>query len=169
MHAPLKIVLFFLVLLLSACSYQLQGTYSIPAALKTAYVEGATLPLREHLLKAVRPADGRFAFSPGQAALIIRVIKEHEDSRPLSLNEQGRINERELSYRLDYELSGPDNVLLLPRQYLEIRREFFFSQQDIIATENEEKVIRDEMYQQAATMLISRTRVILEAAPPNAN
>jgi len=152
--------------LLTACGYHLQGAYHIPPELKSAYLEGGALPLREQLLKTVRPINGRFALAPEQSKLIIRVINEKADSRVLSLNVQGRSNERELLYQLDYELARPDNTVLLERQVLQIKREFFFNQQDIIARENEEKVIRGEMYQQAAASIVSRVRVVLEADQP---
>jgi len=152
--------------LLTACGYQLKGAYPVPHELKSAYLEGGTLLLREQLLKTVRPIDGRFAPTPEQSKLIIRIGNEKTDSRVLSLNVQGRSNERELRYQLDFELARPDHSLLLERQALEIKREFFFNQQDIIARINEEKVIRSEMYQQAAANIVSRVRVALEADQP---
>lgn len=166
MSVSRKILFLLPMLLLSACGYHLQGAYHVPNELKTAYLEGGTLPLREQLLKTVHPTDGHFAFDPTQSKLIIRILNENNDSRVLSLNEQGRTNERELLYQLDYELAHPDNSLLLERQSLEIKREFFFNQQDIIAKDNEEKVIRNEMYQQAAASIINRARVVLEADRP---
>jgi len=161
-----RILLVLSMVLLTACSYHLKGAYKIPIELKSAYLEGGRLPLREQLLKIVRPLDRRFASTPEQSKLIIRIINEQADSRVLSLNIQGRANERELSYQLDYELAHPDNTLMLARQSLEIKREFFFNQQDIIASENEERVIRDEMYQQAAASIVNRVRVVLEADQP---
>jgi LPS-assembly lipoprotein len=83
----------------------------------------------------------------------------------LSLSARGRANDFELDYRLEYELVNKANAVLLPRQSLEVRREYFNDQQEIIAKDNEEIVIRDEMYQQAVSTIINRARTVLDASP----
>jgi LPS-assembly lipoprotein len=49
------------------------------------------------------------------------------------------------------------------RQPVEIRREYYNDQQFVIAKDNEEAVIQNEMYQQAVQTIVNRARVVLEA------
>jgi LPS-assembly lipoprotein len=53
--------------------------------------------------------------------------------------------------------------VLASRQPVEIRRDYFNDQQDVMAKEGEEAVIRNEMYQQAVRAIVDRARVVLEA------
>lgn len=148
---------------LSACGYHLRGAVAMPEGLKNVYLEGASMPLREQFKLAVRPSFGQLVASPDKAGIIIRIFGENASDRVLSLNERGRSNELELYYRLEYELARPDNTLLVARQPLQIKREYFNNQQDILAKDNEQIVIRNEMYQQAVQVIVDRARIIMEA------
>ena len=66
-------------------------------------------------------------------------------------------------YRLDYEFANANDALLMARQSVEVRREYYNDQQFMIAKDNEEAVIRNEMYQQAVQTIVNRARVVLEA------
>ncbi|MDD5276552.1 MAG: LPS assembly lipoprotein LptE [Methylovulum sp.] len=158
-----KLVVVIIAVWLSACGYHLRGAMDMPEALKSVYLEGASIPLREQFKRAMRPASGKLASSPENAGIVIRVFGENSGQRVLSLNERGRSNELELYYRFDYELATADNTPLITRQPIEIKREYFNNQQDILAKGNEEIVIRNEMYQQAVRAIVDRSRVVLDA------
>jgi LPS-assembly lipoprotein len=158
-----KSVMLLVILLLSACGYHLRGALNLPEGLKTVYLQGGSAQLQGYLKRALKASSAQLASSPEQAGFIINIVQEDFSRRVLSLSSRGRSNELELYYRLEYELAKPGNVLLMARQPLEIRREYFNNQQDIIAKDNEEAVIRSEMYQQAVRTIITRAQIILEA------
>jgi len=160
-----KLLIVVISLWLSACGYHLRGAVDFPEGLKNAYLEGASMQLREQFRKALRSSSGHLVNAPDSAGLIIRIFSEQASQRVLSLSARGRSNELELYYRFEYELFGADNALLAARQPLEIKREYFNNQQDIIGKANEETVIRNEMYQQAVRTIIDRARVVLAANP----
>ena len=152
---------------LSACGYHFHDAYDIPVALKTPFIEGASAPLREEFKRIIRPNSGQFASNSEQSSIIIKIYSEKYSSRALSLNNRGRSNDLELSLIIDFELKTNLNNSLIERQSLEIKREFFNNQTDIVAKDNEQSVIRNEMYQQAVRNIITRARIILEAKPTN--
>ena len=51
--------------------------------------------------------------------------------------------------------------MLLPRQPLEIRRDYYNDQQAILARDNEENVLRAEMTQQVIRTLLNQVRFTL--------
>jgi len=160
-----KLLIVAFSLWLGACGYHLRGAVDLPEGLKSAYLDGASMPLREQFRKALRSSSGQLAGTPSDAGVIIRIFGEQLSQRVLSLSARGRSNELELYYRLEYELLGTDNTVLMARQPVEIKREYFNNQQAIIAKDNEETVIRNEMYQQAVRAIIDRARVGLAANP----
>ena len=66
---------------------------------------------------------------------------------------------------LTYELVDAKGNVLSARQPIEIKREYYNNQLAVIAKDNEETVIRNEMYQQAVRTMVNRARVALEASP----
>ena len=157
-----KSIIFTLALLLSACGYHLRGALNLPAGLKDVYLQGASPELNQQFSKTMKISSIAVASSPEKAGMIVRIFNEDSQRRVLSLNAGGAANDFELDYGFDYEITDSKNTVIIPRQPLSIKREYFNNQQAIIAKDNEEMVIRNEMYQQAVRSVISRAQVALE-------
>jgi LPS-assembly lipoprotein len=150
-------------LLLTACGYHLRGSVDLPAGLKNIYLDGGSAQMREQFRRALQSSSGKLVSSP-KGAVVVKILDEDSQRRALSLSSSGKSNELELGLRLDFELFGAGNELLLERQPIELRRSYYYDQQAIIAKDSEEAVIRAEMYQQAVLAIISRARVALAAS-----
>ena len=160
-----KSVILGMALLLSACGYHLRGALELPAGLKNVYLEGGSGQLQELFNSAMKTSSVGIASSPETAGIIVRIFNEDNQRRVLSLSSTGTANDFELEYRFDYELVDSKNKVLMPRQSVEIKREYYNDQVAVIAKGNEETVIRNEMYQQAVRSIVNRARVALAASP----
>jgi len=160
-----KSVILTLALSLSACGYHLRGALQLPANLKNVYLEGGSEELRGQFKRAMEISSVPLAKSPETAGMIVKIFEEDSQRRVLSLNSGGTANDFELGYRFDYEIVDSKNKVLSPRQPVEIKREYYNDQLAIIAKDNEELVIRNEMYQQAVRTIVNRARVALETSP----
>lgn len=147
-------------LALPACGYHLRGAVDLPDELKHIYIEGAGAYLHQELKQSLRSADGDLVESPDLAGMIIRVVRDDMRRRVLALDNQGKAIEYELNYTVSFLLLDPKGRILLDRQDIEIDRDFFNSQQDILAKNNEELVIREEIYRQAVRSMFSRARAV---------
>jgi len=150
-------------LLLSACGYHLRGAFQLPDNMKSIYIEGGSGALLEQFRQVMKGSSAQLASSRKEAGIVIKVFNEEFNRRVLSLSTRGKSNEFELVYRLDYEFVNARDAQLMQRQPVEVRREYFNDQQFMIAKDNEEAVIRNEMYQQAVQSIINRARIVLEA------
>ncbi|MEI6269577.1 MAG: LPS assembly lipoprotein LptE [Methylococcaceae bacterium] len=160
-----KSVILGVALLLSACGYHLRGALELPAGMKNVYLEGGSGPLQEQFNSAMKTSSVGIASSPETAGMIVRIFNEDNQRRVLSLSSTGTANDFELNYRFDYELIDSKNKVLMPRQSIDIKREYYNDQVAVIAKGNEETVIRNEMYQQAVRSIINRARVAMAASP----
>ncbi len=151
-------------LALPACGYHLRGAYELPKELKAIYLQGASSELQEQFNTTLQSSSGQLLSSQEKAGIVIRFFDEKLTRRVMSLSARGRANEFELDYRLEYEFANAGNTVLMPRQPIEVKREYYNDQLDVIAKDNEEKVIRNEMYQQAVRAIINRARLVLEAS-----
>lgn len=159
-----KAVIVVVALLLSACGYHLRGAYALPSTMKSIYLEGGSGPLREQFKQVMTSSSGQLTSTRQGAGLVVRILNEESNRRTVSLSSRGKSNEFELYYYLEYELANAGNALLMERQPIEIRREYYNDQQAVMAKESEEAVIRDEMYQQVVRTIVNRARVVLEAS-----
>jgi len=150
-------------LLLSACGYHLRGEMDLPSEMKTIYLEGASAPLQEQFRKALASSQVQLVSSRAAAGTIITVSNEENLKRALSLGSSGYANQFGLEYRLNYEVTDKNNKPLVTSQPVDIKREYFNNQQLILGKDNEETVIRNEMYQQAVRTIINQVRAGLKA------
>lgn len=159
-----KAVILVMALLLNACGYHLRGAFQLPENMKNVYVEGGSGTLLEQFKQVMKTSSAKLSDSRKGAGIVIKIANEDFKRRVLSLSSRGKSNEFELEYRLDYEFANAKDALLMERQSIEIRREYYNDQQFVIAKDNEESVIRNEMYQQAVHTIVNRARVVLEAS-----
>ena len=144
------------VLLLTACGYHLRGEMDLPSEMKTIYLEGASAPLQEQFRRALASSQVQLVTSRAAAATIITVSNEENLKRALSLGSSGYANQFGLEYRFTYEVTDKNNKPLVTSQPVDIKREYFNNQQLILGKDNEETVIRNEMYQQAVRTIINQ-------------
>lgn len=152
----------FLTLTLSACGFHPRGSYALPLEMKAVYLEGGSPVLREQISTQLRNSKSSLATTRESAGIVIKLFNEQFTRRSVSLSERGKTNEFELLYRLEYEVATPKDAILLPRQPLEIRRDYYNDQQAILARDNEENVLREEMSQHVVRTLLNQARFALE-------
>jgi LPS-assembly lipoprotein len=158
-----KKIILCVFLFLSACGYHLRGDIDLPKGMENIYMASASSTLQQEMKKALKSSQGKLVSTEAEAGLIIKFASEEMTSQVTSLNTAGRANEFQLIYRLAFSLYEPSGKPLLTEQNINIKREYFNDQTDILGKSNEEKVIRTEMYQQAVNSIMSRISVAMEA------
>lgn len=157
-----NIFLLTLILLTSACGYQLRGSIDLPEGLKSIYLQGASAQLRKTIQKTLKSSGGQLVENIEQAGLVVQIIKEKMDRRVLSLSSTGRASEYEIIYTLDYNLLDTEGKTLSKMQKIEINKNYFNNQEQVLGKDNEERVIKEEMYRRAVQTIVNRSRIVLE-------
>ena len=156
--------------LIGGCGFHLRKPVDLPAGMDQIYVKGLPRGSRfvNYLDQTIKLSDGQVIHESSAAGLILNVYKDQMDRREVSLSQTGKANEYELTYSLDYDLQLPDGKIVLPRQSIQVIRDYFNPQINVIGKSEEEDVIRDEMYREAARTLLRRTEIALSRsdAPP---
>lgn len=148
---------------LMACGYHLHGTSDVPEIMKHIHVRSASPQLLAGFKDSFKLAGARLNDAPEAGGVIINVLNERFERRTLSLSSTGKANEFELHYVLEFELLAVDgNVAIMPRQQIEVNRDYYNDQQDIMGKGNEETQIRQEMYQQAVRSVLDRGRALIK-------
>jgi len=154
--------LVLLLSLLSSCGYHLRGAISLPSGLKSIYLDGASPTLRERVKQVIASNDLVLSDTSENTGLIIHVYNEESHRRILSLSAGGAANDFELAYELNYDVLDAKNKVLVQHQTISVKREYFNNQQAIIAKDNEELVIKGEMYKQAVGSMLNGVKIALD-------
>lgn len=159
-----KLFIIILACWLSACGFHLRGTTQPTVKFKKVYLEGASGDFLDQFKEVLNMSSARIAKNAKESDLHVKVLRETFRSRAVSLNFSGRGNEFEFNYLLEYQLFGANNAGLPSSKPIQIIREYFNDQQDILAKNNEANVIRKEMYQQAVLTLLERAKAQVQAS-----
>ncbi|MBS1213874.1 MAG: hypothetical protein H6R26_2491 [Proteobacteria bacterium] len=144
--------------MLAACGFHLRGSGG-PTFSQGILLQGIESgnPLWGDFNSALTLAGGRLVRSEEQAAGIVHVYRAYHSRRSLTLSRFGRSTEFDLFYRIVYDVRSPSGEVLLPRQDIEVRRDYFNDQTLPLAQVAEEGVMRAEMQKEAAQALLRRT------------
>ncbi len=158
----IKILILFSSLFITACGYHLRGSVDLPESLNKIYFQGASSHLKKSARKALRSSDAVLVKQSEIASMVVQIDKEKMDRKYLSLSPTGRATEYELIYTLDYTLIDAKGNQIAESQQIKIIKDYFNDQEDILAKNREEQVIRQEIYRQAAQTIFNRARFMLK-------
>ncbi len=148
---------------LSACGYHLRGSIDLPEQLKRVAMQSASTDLQNAMKQLLQGSGARLVAQPSAATLVIQIQNEDMQRRVLSLDSTGRANEFGLTYRLRYQLLNAKGKSFLDKPLVaELHRNYFNNQVAILAKNNEERVIRQELYRQAAERILFQAQAILK-------
>ncbi|WP_221895864.1 LPS assembly lipoprotein LptE [Bathymodiolus japonicus methanotrophic gill symbiont] len=157
-------MLLLTLLLLTACGYHLRGAIDLPEALNKMYVKGASPELSAAIERTFRTTSGELVASPEEAGMILNVLDEDYQRRTVSLDVTGYSNEYELIYRLSFDLLDSEGKELVSNQTIEVMESYYNAQTSttLLSKDNEEIVLRRELYEEAVRSVIQRARAELK-------
>ncbi len=125
------IIIVMLSVFLAACQYHLRGTEEMPEVLRHVYLQAASPQLLSSFRETLQRAGGNLTQAPEANGVIVNILNERFDRRSLSLSSTGKTNEFQLFYVLDFEVLSATKQVFMPRQTVEVNRDYFNNQQDI--------------------------------------
>lgn len=150
-----------LILLLSACGFQLRGTVVLPPVMEATRLEGDRFSLLvSELDRVLQNAGARMVDEGGQATAVLKVLGENSSQRVLSVGATGRVAEYELYHQVDYQLENPQGEVLVAKQTLSARRSFQFDENDVLGKANEEENLREEMQRDLALRIVQQLSIL---------
>ena len=148
---------------LSACGFHLAGTMgNLSDDLNNISVQGMSDGLMLAGLVERHLTSNRVnVVAANQATMLINVVDEETSKVVLSVDSDGKAREYELIFKASFEVKKPDGSNLLPdKQYINLRRDFVFDKNNILASNEEEQELFDEMRDEAAKFIIYRLQTI---------
>lgn len=145
-------------LLLVACGFHLRGAVEVPTALKETRIVGVAefAPLMLELKRILSNAGARVLPATTQTSSTITISNELYNRRVLSVDAQGRVAEYSLEYSFYFQVSDAGGTLMVPRQKIQLTRDYRFDPNNVLAKDAEEAQIRKDMLSFAVRQLMRR-------------
>jgi LPS-assembly lipoprotein len=143
-----------LIAALAACGFQLRGPGDIP--FDTIFIEGNTLIISKDLKQYLSTSDIKILPSPDDAELRLELVGEENEKRILSISGAGTVNEFELYYRVHYRTKLADQATWSEVQTIESRRDFTYSDANILAKQTEERQLNETMQKDVVNAIMRR-------------
>jgi LPS-assembly lipoprotein len=149
-------------LLLSGCGWQLRGAGMVPEGLDTLHISSRDpySPLVVELTRTLRAANVRVPESAADAPYALAILSQRSSVRTATVNANARVSEQELSEEVEFLILDRDGKTLLPRSLVMVERVFEYDENNVLATRDEEQLIRGEMRRDLVSQMLNRFRQI---------
>ena len=147
---------FFIALMCSlmSCGFHMRGVTDV--AFSTVFIQGNTLVISKNLKKSLNTSGVKVLDSATNAELLLEMVGEESEKRILSLAGGGTVNEFELFYRVHYRTKVADATTWSPVQTVEARRDFTYNDANLLAKQDEEKRLNDNMRSDVISGILRR-------------
>jgi len=153
-----KLIAILLLIVITSCGFHLRGMTEI--SYKTISLEGKELSLTKNLKKILNTNKVAIVSSTENPELRVELLSEESEKRILSLSGQGLVREFEIFYRVRYRIKTSDSEIWSQENIIETRKDFTYSDSNLIGKEEEERQLNEAMRIEAITSLFNQIQVI---------
>ena len=147
-----------LLIVVAGCGWRLRGATAVELALPPMFVEitDAAGALRREMERGLKTAGVAVVAERELASLILLVGPENTQRRVLSVGAGGKAREYELQYSLRFAVNRPDGVAVLPGQTISLQRDYAFDEEQVLASDREQRRLFDQMRLNAVHNVLQR-------------
>jgi LPS-assembly lipoprotein len=159
MNSLTRYFVVMLLLAVSACGYHLRGYADLP--FRSIYISNTNTQLGRDLKRSLQANGVRVVKSAEDADLSFEFLTDATEKRILSLGSStgtstGAVREFELFHRVSYRLRDRDSEKWSPSELLENRRDFSYSDSEVLAKAYEENMLYENMRADAVRQLMRK-------------
>ena len=152
------LLLTWLVASLVACGFHLRGAADV--AFSSIFIQGSPLVISKKLVRSLNDNGVKVLPTAEGAELLLETVGEESEKRILSIAGTGTVYEFELYYRIHYRTKLAGSELWSSTQTVEARRDFTYSDANLLAKQGEEKRLYESMQQDVLRNLMRRLSTI---------
>lgn len=161
-HYLQSIFIGFLLIAIVGCGFQLRGSANIPVSLQTMYVQGVNMKQGLGLeLKRVLTRNGVTVLSDYQQdSAVLTILDNKFERRVLSVGSDAKVSEYELHGIVTFKVIDNKGKVLADPQTVEAQHDYQFDQNQVLAKDEEERLLREQLNQQLVQSVLRRLSVL---------
>lgn len=152
------IILFIFSLMLAACGFQLRGHADL--AFKTIYIQGSLPANNKRITQLLKANDVQIVQKAEDADVVLEYMGDTQQKVILSLSGAGLVREFDLYYRESFRTKMKGDELWSTVQTVDQRRDFSYSDSELLAKSIEEAQLFEDMRNEAANEVLRRLLVL---------
>ena len=153
-----KLIAILFLLVITSCGFHMRGMTEI--SFKTISLEGKELSFTKNLKKILNTNKVAIVSPTDNPELRVELLSEESEKRILSLSGQGLVREFEIFYRVRYRIKTSDSEIWSQENIIETRKDFTYSDANLIGKEEEERQLNEAMRNEAITNLFNQIQLI---------
>lgn len=152
-----------LCLLLAACGFHLRGADSAGIPAEKLYLDiGGSGDIGREVREQLRLTDTTLTETAKESDYIIRVTNQQFNREVLSVSARtGKVEEYELTLSVLLSIATPAGDTLLSNAPISASRDYVFDETAVIASGDEQALLREEMTRQIANLALLRARAVI--------
>ena len=147
-----------MLLMIVSCGFHMRGMTEI--SFKTISLEGKELSFTKTLKKVLNTNKVAIVSSSENPELRVELLSEESEKRILSMSGQGLVREFEIFYRVRYRIKTSNSEIWSQENIIETRKDFTYSDSNLIGKEEEERQLNETMRNEAITNLFNQIQLI---------
>lgn len=150
-------------LMLAACGFQLRGQTTVSEELQTLYIQGVDTRQDEFGvdLKRALVRNGITVVDEYQEdAALFTVLENRYNRNILSVGSDALVREYELETIVIFQVTDDKGELIGSKQRVEARRDYQFDRTQILAMDEQERVLRQDLNKQMVQSILRRLSVM---------
>jgi LPS-assembly lipoprotein len=141
----------------SACGWRLQGAAKLSPTMTVTFVDAQDryTEFNRALRDRLRASGAKVTDHAKDATAVVKIIKDQSGQRVLSVSARNTPEEYEVFYTVEYSVAS-GGTELIPRQKLELTRDYSYDTTAVLAKEREQAVLREALAQDLAGLVLRR-------------
>jgi LPS-assembly lipoprotein len=151
-----------LLVAIAGCGFQLRGAVPLPDSLKLMYVQGINVQqgLGLTLKRGLEQNGVQVVDNYEKDSAVLTVLENKFERRVLSVGNNAKVSEYELYGVLKYKVTDGQGKLIIEPQQLEAIRDYQFDQTQVLSSDGEEAILREQLDQQLVQSLLRRLSAV---------
>ena len=168
MNSRRAVLLIVLASLLGACGFHLREEARLPDGMQRVHIEGAepVSPLGRDLRRALARSGAEIVDAAGAGVAALRIGANRLGTDVLSVGGNARANEYTLRYHVEFDVVDAAGTAILPRQVIELTREFTFDANQALGVAAEQDLLTQELQREMVQAILRRLESRVPATTP---
>jgi len=151
-----------LLVVIAGCGFHLRGSATLPDSLKLMYVQGINLQrgLGLELKRSLESNDVTVINDYQEGSAVLTILDNNYERRVLSVGSDAKVSEYQLYGSLQLKVTDNTNQVVIESDKVEALRDYRFDQEQVLASDQEEALLRQELNQQLVQGVLRRLSVL---------
>ena len=150
-----NLILTFTLIGITSCGYTLRGNLVLNESIKEVSVYSNKYSQLSNSINILLTNNNiKTSGQRNSSNYRIQIFSENFNRRQLSVNLAGRVNEYEIIYSIDFNISAPSEIGTV--ENITLYRDYSFDENQVMGNTDREDAIKKEMVSTAATLILNK-------------